>query len=257
VEGLRPHTRDERRRLVDELVELHRRELGDDLLGLATQGSYARESDGRYSDVELVAFVRTRAQTASWADCVQIHDGILVDVIWTTKDDYIARVKEVTPQWYLSGSDHLGALINKPLIDEVNAYEPRDLRAKCLAEALRHWPVTQEATGKVLNALQRGNTENMGRLFFAMLNDVLVELAFVNAQPYVSTSTAITEALALAKQPRGFGDLTAIALDGGYSDAARTKLAVETVFEGLEELLGKQGLTLYEPELVLRPTVSP
>jgi hypothetical protein len=250
VEGLRPHTHEERARIVDELVDLHRRQLGDNLLGLATQGSFAQARDGEYSDIELVAFLRT---VPDWADCVQVWQGILIDIIWTTKDEYIARVKEVTPQWHLAGSDHLGTLINEPLIEEVNGYEPQDLTRKCLDEAVRHWPVTQEATGKVLNAVSRGNVSNLGRLLYALLDDVLAELAFLNARPYRSASTALDEARALGKLPRGFDDLASLAVEGRWDDLARVGSVVATVFAGLEKLFADEGVELYESEIVLRP----
>ena len=256
VEGMQRHTRDDRTRVVQRLIEMHRRELGENLLGLATQGSYARDSDRDYSDLEIVAFLTTVPGATSWADCVQIWRGLLIDIIWTTKSEYIARVKEVTPQWYLAGTDRLGALINEPLIDEVNGYKPRDLAAKCRAEALRHWPVTQEATSKVLNAVGRGNTDNVGRLLFAMLDHVLIELAFINERPYESASTALSEALALSKLPRGFGDLASVAIEGGHTDPARVREAVRTVFAGLEELFAEEGVVLYDDDLVLRPVAA-
>jgi kanamycin nucleotidyltransferase len=253
VQGLRPHTRDERTLLVDKLVDLHRDQLGDNLLGLATQGSYARGSDGAYSDIELVAFLREVPGTTNWADCVQIWQGTLIDIIWTTADEYVARVKDVTPHWYLAGSDHLGALINEPLIDRINAYEVEDRRGKCLEQAVRQWPVTQEATGKVLNALLRENVANLGPLLFAMIDCLLIELAFVNERPYASASTALAEALTLAKQPHGLEDLASLAAEGAYTDLERTSRVVQTVFAGLEDLLLGEGLELYDKELVLRP----
>jgi kanamycin nucleotidyltransferase len=253
VEGLRPHTRADRAGLVAQLIELHRRQLGDNLLGLASQGSYARGRDGDYSDIELVAFLAEVPGGTNWADCVQIWQGILIDIIWTTKDEYVARVKEITPSWHLAGSDHLGALINEPLIEEINGHEVRDRRARCLAEAARHWPVTQEATGKVLNAVRRGNTANVGRLLFAMLDEVLIELAFINERPYDSASTALDEAASLRKLPRGFAELAALAVAGGYTDLDRVRRVAETVFAGMEELFAAEGVGLYQAELVLRP----
>ena len=234
---------------------MHERQLGENLLGLATQGSYARNSDSDYSDLELVAFLRTVSKTTNWVSPVQILDGLFIDIIWTTKDEYIARVKEVTPEWYLAGSDHLDALINQPLIDEVNGYEPQHLRTKCRSEALRHWPETQEATGKVLSAIQRGDAANMGPLLFAMLRHVLIELSFLNERPYESASRMLTEAEDLPKRPRGFDDVARIAKEGNYTNLERTRQAVEAMFEGLEELFSEEGIAPYGNELVL-PTLS-
>jgi len=252
MKGLRPYSHEDRARLIRELVDRHKQKFGDNLVGLATQGSFARNADAEYSDVELVAFLNEVPATADWADCVQVWQGVLIDIIWTTKDEYIARVKEVTPDWYLAGSDVLGALINEPLIAEVNAFEPSDARRRCLSEAVNHWPVTQEATGKVLNAVNRGNGSNLGPLFFSMLHHVLIEIAFLNQRPYQSASTALGEAQGFAKRPRGLEDIASLAVNGGYTDLSRTRLAVETVFAGLEALFADERVVLYDSELVLR-----
>jgi hypothetical protein len=232
---------------------MHVQRLGKNLLALATQGSFARGSDSGYSDVELVAFVRDVPEGASWADCVQIWHGMLIDIIWTTKEGYIARVKEVTPQWYLAGSDYLGVLINAPLIDEINNHVPADLVRKCRGQALLHWPVTQEAAGKVLNAVLRDNRTDVARLFFALLDHVLIELAFLNARPYASASTMLEEALTFAKRPAGFDELAEIAMGGDCTDFPRTRRAVEAVIEGMEEFFEREGIALYASELILHP----
>jgi len=96
MKGLRPYSHEDRARLIRELVDRHKQKFGDNLVGLATQGSFARNADAEYSDVELVAFLNEVPATADWADCVQVWQGMLIDIIWTTKDEYIARVKEVT-----------------------------------------------------------------------------------------------------------------------------------------------------------------
>ena len=236
---------------------MHRRELGDNLVALATQGSFVRGDDREFSDVELVAFLQTVPAARRWADIVQIWDGMLFDVVWTTKDEYIARVKEVTPDWYLAGSDRLGPLVNDELIAEVNAYQPADLRDKCRRQALAHWPVTQEATGKVLNALARESAVDLGRLFFSMLDNVLIDLAFLNARPYTSSSSSLQEALRMPEQPRGFDEFAAVAIDGAYTDLRRTEATVHTVFAALEELFEAHDMTLYTPDLALRRVDRP
>lgn len=252
-----PHTHEQRAEIVERLVEMHERELGSNLHGLATQGSFARDEDAPYSDLEIVAFLYSMPRDAQWVDREQVYDGMFVDIVWTTKDEYVARVKEVTPQWYLAGSDHLGRTrVNPELIDEINAFTPQDLRARCLTEAEKRWPTLHEATTKVFNAAAREHTPDLGRLVFAMLEHVLVELAFLNTHPYKSSSTSLEEALALPHQPRHLPELAAIATDGGFTDHAHVDAAVKAVFAEVTELLEAEGATLAVGEHVRLPALT-
>jgi len=247
----RPHTREERTRLVDRLVDMHRRALGANLLGLAAQGSYARIEDREYSDLELVAFLDELPGDAERVDGEQILDGMFVDIVWTTKDAYIASVKEVTPIWHIAGSDLLAPLVNPALIQEINEYQPDDLRARCLEQAAKRWHALHEATTKVLNALARVDAPDLGRLFFSLLDHVLVVLAFLNAKPYISTSTLLEEALRLPKRPASLPELAAVATEGAHNDRARVETAITKAFAELEQLLVDDGATLEVTELTL------
>ena len=251
-----PHTHEQRAEIVELLVEMHERELASNLQGLATQGSFARNEDGPYSDLELVAFLNAMPSDAQWVDREQVYDGMFVDIVWTTKDEYLVRVKEVTPQWYIAGSDHLAPTgVNPKLIDEINAFTPQDLRARCLAEAQKRWPALHEATTKVLNAAAREDTPDLGRLVFAMLEHVLVELAFLNTHAYKSSSTFLEEALGLPQQPGHLPELAAIATDGTYTDHRYVDAAVSAVFAEVTELLEVEGATLAVSELLRLPAL--
>ncbi len=235
---------------------MHRQALGSNLVALAVQGSYARVEDREYSDLELVAFLKELPMSAMRLDGEQIFDGMMVDLVWTTEDQYIASVKEVTEAWYIAGSDCLAPLVNSALIAKINAFAPQDLKAKCLARAVQRWPALYEATTKVLNAVSREEAPDLGRLFFSVLEHVLVELAFLNATPYVSNSTSLEEALRLPKQPEHLSDLGAVAVEGAYNDRRRVAGVVTTVLGELEELLKAEGATLDVQELTL-PRMDP
>ena len=235
---------------------MHRDALGSNLLALAVQGSYAREADREYSDLELVAFLKELPVDGPRLDGEQIFDGMMVDLVWTTEDEYIASVKEVTDIWYIAGSDYLAPLVNSAMIERINGFEPENLAARCLEQAVRRWPALYEATTKVLNALLRDDAPDLGRLFFSVLDHVLVELAFLNAKPYVSTTSTLEEALRLEKQPPTLPELAAIAIEGAYTDHRRVERVVLAVLGELEELLVAEGATLHVAELTL-PRIAP
>ncbi len=230
---------------------MHRVALGPNLLGLAVQGSYAREEDREYSDLELVAFLKELPADGPRLDGEQIFEGIMVDLVWTTEAEYVASVKEVTDAWYIAGSDHLAPLVNGAMIERINAIEPENLEARCLAQAVKRWPALYEATTKVLNALSRDDAPDLARLFFSVVDHVLVELAFINARPYVSSSTTFEEALALPTQVPSLPELAAIAAEGAYSDHRRLEEVVLAVLAELEDLLTAAGATLHVEELTL------
>ena len=230
---------------------MHRRALGTNLLALAVQGSYAREEDRDYSDLELVAFVKELPADGPRLDGEQIFDGMMVDLVWTTEDEYIASVKEVTEHWYIAGSDYLAPLVNTAMIHRINSIEPDDLQTRCLEQAMRRWPALYEATTKVLNALLRDDAPDLARLFFSVVDHVLVELAFLNAKPYTSSSTTFEEALRLPKQPASLPELTAVVAEGAYTDHRRLERVVLAVLAELEALLVSEGATLDVEELTL------
>jgi hypothetical protein len=230
---------------------MHRCALGSNLVGLAVQGSYARGEDREHSDLELVAFLKELPVDGPRLDGEQIFDGMLVDLVWTTEDAYIASVKEVTEAWYIAGSDYLAPLVNSALIERINAIQPENLEARCLQQAVRRWPALYEATTKVLNAVAREDATDLGRLFFSVLDHVLAELAFLNAKPYISSSTTLGEALRLPLQPPSLPELAVIAAEGGYTDRQHVASAVLSVLAELEELLVAAGATLHVEELTL------
>ena len=251
----RPHTHEDRARIVSQLADLHRAELGANLVGLATQGSFARNEDRAFSALELVAFLKRLPVDAAPMDGEQILDGMFIDLVWTTEADYVASVKEITPVWYIAGSDRLEPVVNHALITRINSYQPRDLRARCLAQAVKRWPALHEATTKVLNALARDAAPDLGRLFFSVLDHVLVVLAFLNAKPYTSTSTLLEEALRLPRQPPAVAQIAAMVARGAYTDRPRVGRAVTAALVELEGMLEAEGVTL-EVEALELPRVD-
>ena len=142
------------------------------------------------------------------------------------------------------------------MIEKINGFEPENLAARCLEQAVKRWPALYEATTKVLNALLRDDAPDLGRLFFSVLDHVLVELAFLNAKPYVSATSTLVEALRLEKQPPSLPELAAIAVEGAYTDHPRVERVVLAVLSELEELLVADGATLHVEELTL-PRAGP
>ena len=118
MKGLKKYTHQDRQRIVEEILPQIREKFGDNLIALAAQGSFARNEDFDYSDLELIAFVKKMPEDR-WGGIGKIVDGLLIELIWTTRENYIALTLDVTKDWYISASDKLQPIINAEFINEL------------------------------------------------------------------------------------------------------------------------------------------
>jgi len=245
MKGLKRHSREDRRNLVHRMIPLIRKRFGDNLIGLAYDGSMARDEDADYSDIELIAYLKKPVDEKSPKAMVKIYDGMLIEFEWLTLSDEIKKVREVTADWYIAGSDFQKAIINGQLIDEINQYEAPDLEKKCRDRAAVKWYEVQESTGKLLNAIDRENSEGVPLLFFDMCLHMLIVLAFINVKPYTTFSGFIAQARKLPIKPASFNKLLDILCAGKYIDLPILKNIVVAVFEEFEAIFENLGYDLY------------
>lgn len=245
MEGIKKYTHQQRESIVQEMIPLIKKEFGENLVALAAQASFARGDDFHYSDLELHAFLKKKPRDKK-RGMSKIRDGILVELTWSTEEDYIKSTKEVTKEWYLAGSDLLVPIINKPFIDKLNKYKVANLKEKCLREAVTHWHEVQEATAKVLNAIGQKNREHIPFLMLWMFDCMLISLSLVNHTPYITAGKFITQARSFKLKPKRFDDLVKAINRGAYQDLAALEKLITDVFEGFEEIFKKLGCKLYD-----------
>ena len=237
---IRPHTREERLELVAALTPRIRSWFGDRLAALATWASVARGDDGPYSDLEMLVIVTEGACGGRGV----LHDGMLVELEWMTEEAYLARCLDVTENWPLSGSSVLAPIVNEALIARLNVWVADDLEAKCLRQAGIQWFEVQEATAKVLNAVEAENRDGVGLLAWDMLRQMLTALSLLNASPYRTLANVVTQARSLPHQPAAFADLLDLMVTGGFGNVDRLRELVVAVIEQLESLYEERGAPL-------------
>jgi len=242
---IRPHTRKERRNLVELLTPRIQERFGERLLALATWASVARSEDGPYSDLELLAIVTDGPKGGNSI----IHDGMLIELEWMTEAGFLAACREVTDEWYLAGSSRLAPIINAELIESLNLQAAPGLESKCLDQARRQWFEVQEATAKVLNAIEAGNRDGLGLVAWDMLRHMLIALSLLNAMPYATFARMITQARELPTQPESLGDLLDLMVEGAFGETRRLRDAAVATFEQLESLYSSRGVPLGIEEL--------
>jgi len=249
MRGLKKHTHEDRARVIGEMVQLVKKKFGDNLIALAAQASFARNEDSGYSDLEMIAFVKEMPGGKSWDGMGRIVDGLMVELVWTTREHYLKETKDVGKYWFISGSDTLLPIINDELIAELNSFKPEDLKAKCLKRAVERWYEVHESTAKVLNAIDRENREGLPLLLFDMALHMLVVLSFLNQTPYVTFARFVEQAREFQIKPERMDELLDVLVLARYSDLARLRETVTRVFSGFEEIFERGGCRIYDDNL--------
>lgn len=244
MKGLKKYTHQDRQHIVEEMLPQILEKFGDNLIALAAQGSFARNEDLDYSDLELIAFVRE--MPAGRHGIGKIRDGLLVELVWMTREEYIAETLEVTKIWYLSASDKLLPIINAEFINELSEYRAENLKKKCLAEAKHHWHEVQESSSKVLNAIVSENREGLPLVLFDMTRHFLISLSLVNQTPYTTFARFVSEARLFEIKPPDFENLLEIMIKGTYQDLEQLEEIVINVFSQFEEIFEDLDVRLYE-----------
>jgi hypothetical protein len=249
MKGIKKHTHEDREKVISEMVPLIKKKFGDDLIALAACCSYARGEDTDYSDLELIAFVKTMPEGKMQDGLAKMFDGMLIELVWMTRETYLKTVLDVNEFWHYSGSNRLLPIINREFIAELNAYRPPELKQKCLDQAAGCFSEIQEAVSKVLNTISKENREGMPILFFFMVIEILRLLSFLNQQPYVTAYRMISQARDFRTKPKSLGKLLDIAVKGEYQDLTALREVTVAVFEELEAIFEDFGLPLYDDNI--------
>lgn len=250
-ESLRPHTRAEREAVAQRLIPLWRRRFGDGLLAVAATGSFARGDDRAYSDLELVVFVRMMPGPDEDPYLQRIVDGMLVEAEYLTEEAYVARYATLAPDWFLAGAAPLLPLYNAKLVERVarRVDDIRYPRAQFLAKAARRFLEVQEASAKVLGAIDEQDREAIPLLFFDAVMHVLVTLSFLNQRPFTTFARFIDEARAMPHRPTRLDELLDLTVAGSYQDLRHLRDVILAVVDGLEQQFRAEGVAVVDTDL--------
>jgi hypothetical protein len=249
VKTIKAHSHEDRERIMGEMIPYIKKKFGTNLVALAACCSFARNEDNDYSDLELIAFVKKMPKDRSRDGLAKIYDGLLIELIWMTRETYLKYTLDVNEYWHYSGSDKLLPILNQGFIDEIAQYRPKDLKKQCMDQAIGCFTEVQEAVSKVLNAINQNNHEGMPLLFFEMVNQCLRILSFLNQIPFTTASQMIAQARNFPFQPASLGKLLDIAVKGEYGEFETLRKITIAVFEELEALFESLGLPLMDDNL--------
>lgn len=250
-ESLKPHTRAEREAVAAALIPLWRRKFGDGLLAVAATGSFARGDDRAYSDLELVVFVREPPTPGEDPYLQRIVDGMLVEAEYLTEEAYVARYATLSADWYLSGGAPLLPLHNGPFVERIarRVAEIRYPREQFLRRAARRFIEVQEASAKVLGAIDAGDRTAIPLTLFDAVMHVLVTLSFLNQRPFTTFARFIDEGREMPRTPARLGELLDVVVDGRYQDLPHLRDVILDVVDGLERQFRDEGVPVTDASL--------
>jgi predicted nucleotidyltransferase len=248
VKGIQPHTHLERLAIVSNLLLQIKQRYGKNLLAVAADGSFARNEDQAYSDLEIIVFVK-KFDATNVQSVRKIIDGQLIEIIPETKESFIEKYLEVSEVWYASGAGKLSAIWNEKLIDEINAFEPQNVELKCWMQAQKKWIQYQEITAKLLNEIEAGNRAAVPMIFVQMVKDCLVLMSYINMTPYTTLGSYVFQANQFDLRPKGFEELMQIHETGEYDNLKVIETVTQNVFTGFEQLYAAKGIDLYRGKI--------
>ncbi len=247
--GLKGYTHRQRTKIInDVLVPKIRKELGKNLIAIAADGSYARNEDTDFSDIELMIFVKDSKKLPRGFG--KILDGILIDGLFTIEDDYYKNTLEPNEWWFISGSDTLKPITNPHFIKKVQKYKVKNLSAKCLKHSKNLLIEIQESFGKLFNVIKKKNRDNLFPVLADAVMQVLKLMTFINETPYKTLGSFITQARKFKLKPEGFNEFIDIIVDGSYRDLEKLEQRATQLLVGIEDHFKKKfGENIYDSDL--------
>lgn len=249
--GLQPHTHEQRRAVIEQLVPLWQEKFGENLLAVAACASYARGVDVSYSDLEVDVFLKEMPPEGEDQYLQRVVDGMLVEVIYLTPEKYIRSVTEPGRDWFVAASDVLAGVYNPGFVEEL----VRQVRAvqypeeAYLHQAANYRYELQEGFGKVLNAVEQNNVEGISLLLGDAVLFLLRTLATLNRQPFTTFARFISEARDLPVKPERMDELLDILVQGSYQNLPYVKEVCLAVFAGVEQIFEGRGIQLFDESL--------
>lgn len=246
-------TGEQRRELVDTVLEQLRRRHGERLLAVALYGSTAREADGPYSDIELWAVLDDGAFGADFDETLEwVHGRGKAEVNLMSRSAVEAFAREVDESWALSHGQfvHARALWIAPdhgtLVETLRslAAHPDD---GAVDGAMAEIVVGElyELIGKLRNRYARLPLALLAGEFARHLAGLI---GLAERHVFVSAGSMFDEAADLPA-PDGAVALFKLVARGDLSDEAVVTAAIERVWAGLEAWAGEVSL---DPALRLR-----
>ena len=246
--GLKRHSHQDRQRIVNQMIPVLENLLGDNLVAIAASASFARGDDRDFSDLEMNIFVREKNKEMKHGFS-RVLNGLLVEGLFFTQEEYIKETLDITGHWFLAGSDVMEPVTNPEFFHQFNNVVIKKQEEK-IAETLRaKMHSMQENFGKLFTAIEQENRESLFLIFFDAANILFQIMSYINRTPYTTLALFTQEAMQFEIKPDGFEEFIQIAIDGKYQDLPVLKETAVRVFRGVENYILEKSGKIYNDDL--------
>jgi kanamycin nucleotidyltransferase len=250
---MRKATHEERITLAQQLCDEIRDSLGDDLRAFLIYASTAKNADGSYSDVEMMAITSERYEEY----CSEfMRDGIRCQVDFTPLSAAVKYAGEVDAEWPVAADqwhrfESVYTRVGDDCIERIREAAQRSLGAekKFTHEILMAMLVGCEEIGKIMNARERNVSSDIatGLVNFAMT--VLRLVGFVNRHFFQSMRNAWEDSKALSDLPKGYARLIGIVHGEVETSLEDRYNAALELWGKVQKWIAQQGICWEEKDL--------
>ncbi|HEX2208028.1 MAG TPA: hypothetical protein VHG93_10135 [Longimicrobium sp.] len=140
---------------------------------------------------------------------------------------------------------------NAPFVERVarRVGEIRHPREQFLRRAAGRFLEVQEASAKVLSAIEAQDRDAIPPTFLDAVMHVLVTPSFLDQRPFTTFARFMDEARAMPRTPSRLGDLLDAAVEGRFQDLPRLRDVILHVVEGLEQQFRTEGVPVTDASL--------
>lgn len=246
--GLKRHSHEDRQRIIRQFVPILQNLLADNLVAIAASASFARGTDYDFSDLEMNIFVREKTKDMKHGFS-RVIDGLLVEGLFFTKEEYIKETLDMTGHWFLAGSDVMEPVTNPEFFHQFNNVAITDKEKKTTETLRAKMHSMQENFGKLFTAIEHENRQSLFLIFFDAVNILLQIMSYINQTPYTTLATFVQEARQFEIKPDGFEELIQIAINGNYQDLLLLKETAVRVYGGIEKYILDKSGKIYNDDL--------
>lgn len=240
MKSLKPYTHDQKQNVFDELIPKIKKHFGENLVAVATLPSFSTAYDLLYSDLEIIVFIKEGTSGGRGI----IYKGLLIEVYWQTLQFHLENLETLENDCWETDTKNMKAVVNPDFISKIKSYRIPNKKVRYAKRSKLIWNQYQEATGKLLNEIEKENTENVGFLFFEMIKVLVRLLASINETSFQSASSYLDEVKTFDFKPNSLNNLIDIVVDGSYQDVQSLETIVIKVYEELETIMEEVGFAI-------------
>jgi kanamycin nucleotidyltransferase len=236
-------------RIFERVMQLH----GDDVLAIGLYGSMARNTDGPFSDVEMLCVLRSAGvdENAEWS-----AGNWKAEVNFRSHDVVWDRAGELDGEWSVSHGKYIDM---QPLRDCESFLVQLKARVFAHTDEDFHECMREVIIGDMYELVGKWRNQQAARVFhyvpaiaFKLAEQCAWVIGLANRHLYTTGSLMYAESLALPDRPAGYDTLCNTMMRGELSDAQQVIEMCEACWAGVVAWAQAKGIELVTDPLNLK-----